>query len=95
MARAVFQPFCETEVNLLLYVEIWRDTSLRSGGGGRGVVEQEATPGKGKLAVGEVIFIVFRFCCCRHSLDSHILLSRPSFLLHCCDCESAHVYTIP
>jgi hypothetical protein len=31
MAKVVFQPFCETEVNLLLYVEIWRDTSLKSG----------------------------------------------------------------
>jgi hypothetical protein len=45
MARVVFQPFCETEVNLLLYVEIWRDTSLKRGL--RGVVEQEAAPGKG------------------------------------------------
>jgi hypothetical protein len=46
MARFVFQPFCETEVNLLLYVEIWCDRSLKRGA--RGVVEQEATQGKGE-----------------------------------------------
>jgi hypothetical protein len=77
----LFKPFCETEVSLLLCVEIWRNRSLREGA--RGVVAQEATQGGGgggKLAFGEVIFIVFQFCCCRHSLVSHLFSSPPPFL---------------
>lgn len=51
------------------------------------MVAQEATAvGGEELAFGEVIFIVFQFCC-RHSLVSHLYSSVPFSFLSC-DCGS-------